>query len=196
MKIGLLGGSFDPVHNGHVRLGRAALRQLSLSRVYFVLSPLSPFKSDRRPTPVEDRMALLKAALRTESKLWPADWELGRRGASYTIDTVRRYRRRRPTDEIYLVMGSDVYNEFDRWKDSALLARLVTLVVGKRPGAVRLRSPRFDRERPVLLKGRFPTVASSGLRQAIRRGRLSRTAVPAAVRAEIKTRGLYGFGVV
>lgn len=160
MKIGLLGGSFNPIHAGHIALGRAALRQLRLDRVYFVLSPNSPFKTGYRQTPASIRFRLVEGALLKEKKLVAADWEMRRRGPSYTIDTVRRYRRKHPNDKIFLLMGSDALAGFPRWKKAEELAGMCTLVSARRPGA-----PKPKIRYPCRwLKGRFPDISSTKLR--------------------------------
>ena len=190
MRIGLLGGSFDPVHNGHLRLGRAAQRQLRLDRVYFVLSPRSPFKSGRRSTPAPVRWRLLRAALQNEPRLQAADWELKRRGPSYTVTTLRNLKKRRPRDEIFLVLGSDAWRSFSRWRRADEIARLATPVVGLRPGA-RLTRSRFPFRR---LSGRFPDLSSTQLRRDLA-GRGPRVhlngRLPVRVRALVRKHDLY-----
>lgn len=185
MKVGLFGGSFDPIHNAHLKLAAAALRQLKLSRVYFVVSPRSPFKLNRRQASPEARLRMVRAAIRGEPRFRAADWELRRRGPSYTVSTLRAYRRAHPEDEIFLIAGTDALAGLPRWKDPAGIARLARLAAGRRPGAAWPRLPAGLAERVVRLKGTFPDVSST----AIRAGRFRD--VPPAARAILLREGLY-----
>src|SRR5262245_12213562 len=116
MKVGLLGGSFDPVHNGHLKLAAAARRQLGLKKVFFVLTPRSPSKLKSAVTPVSTRLRWLRASLKGRPyQIGP--WELKNRGPTYSIKTVRKYHQAHPKDRIFFIMGSDAWKTFDRWKN-------------------------------------------------------------------------------
>src|SRR3954463_8046115 len=101
MKIGLYGGSFDPVHLGHLLVAQAAREELGLSRLFFIPAAQSPFKPDNKPTPNHERLRLLRLALAGKSWCEIDEQELQRGGVSYTIDTVRDYERRFASAEIY-----------------------------------------------------------------------------------------------
>lgn len=186
MKIGLLGGSFDPVHNAHLRLARAAQKQLKLDIVYLVLARQSPFKTTLKTTPVFDRARMLKLAVKNEKKIKSAFWEIRRKGPSYTVVTLRAYKKRHPQDEIYLVMGSDAYHGLPKWKDAKKIRSLATVVVGKRPGT-RLVSSGRD----VVLKGSFPNISSTRIRHDVGAGRSVRTRLPKRIETYILKRCLY-----
>jgi len=190
MKIGLLGGSFDPVHAGHLKLAAAALRQLKLDRVYFVISPMSPFKTDRDLAPSKLRLAMVRAALKGKKRLLAADWEMKRRGPSYTITTLRGYRRRRPQDEVHFIFGTDALKGLPRWRKANEIARHATLVAGLRPGATWPRLPKTIAPAVVRLKGTFPDISSTEIRRALKNGRAARLVPPAAL-AILKKHGLY-----
>jgi nicotinate-nucleotide adenylyltransferase len=190
MRVGLLGGSFDPVHNGHLALASAARRQLRLSKVWFVLSPRSPFKMDRAQTPVRTRLALLSLALKGQRAFKIGRWELKRRGPSYTISTLQHYKRKHPSDHVHLIMGSDALAGFPRWRRADDIRRLARLAVGLRPHAVR-RVPASLKISVDLLRGRFPDVSSTELRRAYVRGKSVRGRVPAVVDARIRREKIY-----
>lgn len=164
MRVGLLGGSFDPVHRGHMALARAALAQLRLDCVYLVPARLSPFKRQTPPAPASRRVEALRLLVRRTPKIKVALWELRRPGPSYTIDTLTRYHRRHPSHEIVLVMGTDALGGFPRWRRARAIARIASVAVGRRPGAPMPRVPSFLSGRVTVLKGRFPAISSTQLR--------------------------------
>ena len=180
MKIGVLGGSFDPIHKGHIKLGGAALRQLGLDKVYFVLSPKTPFKIQDAMWPVEDRLRMLQTALKPHKGFQTARWELKRRGPTYTIDTLKNFKKLHPSAEIYLIMGSDVFRTFRRWKNPEGILRLATVVVGRRNGSIKAPIPPRFRGHVLFLKGRFPAFSSTELRMRLEKGYL-RSALPLSV---------------
>jgi len=96
MKIGLYGGSFDPVHLGHLLVAQSAIEELDLDRLYFLPAAQSPFKPDQKPTPAADRLRLLRLALAGQSNVELDEQEIQRGGVSYSVDTVRDYSRRFP----------------------------------------------------------------------------------------------------
>jgi nicotinate-nucleotide adenylyltransferase len=187
MRVGILGGTFDPLHNGHIALARAALRQLKLDTVYFLLSPRSPFKLGQRLTPASQRLAMLRLGLRGRSGFRVATWELKRRGPSYMVTTLTAYKRRHPRHELFLVLGSDAFAGFGRWKNPRKILKLATLVVGRRPGV--------DMDACVpsvaVLRGIFPDVSSTALRAMFAGKRAAHAPVPPAVRSFIVRRKLY-----
>ncbi len=189
MRVGLFGGSFDPIHNAHLKLASAALRKLKLDRVYFVVSPLSPFKTGKSLTPAPARLALVRAALKNNPEFRAASWEMKRRGPSYTITTVRDYQRAHPTHELFLILGTDALAGFPRWKKPEDLAKRVTLVAGRRPGTAWPGLADTYRARVIRLPGTFPDISSTEIRARLAKGR--RSAVPSAVAVLIHRKGLY-----
>lgn len=129
--IGLFGGTFDPVHNGHLALARAALEQLHLARIDFVLAPAPWQKSVL--TPVEDRLAMLKEALLHEERFQVNLLEVLRCGATYTIDTLREMRQELgPSVPLVLLLGTDQWINFHTWKDWPLFFSLASIAVCNR----------------------------------------------------------------
>lgn len=190
MRVGLFGGSFDPIHSGHVKLATAALRQLRLDRVYLVVSPRSPFKTDQKKAPAADRLSLVRRAIAGKKGLVAVDWEFRRRGPSFTITTLRAYRTRHPNDTLYLILGTDALEGFSRWHRPGQIVGLSTLVVGRRPGARWTSLPKTLAADYVRLRGTFPDLSSTEIRAKLRAGRRPPGVSPDVYR-EIRRRKLY-----
>jgi nicotinate-nucleotide adenylyltransferase len=188
-RLGLFGGSFNPVHLGHWLVGLAAREELQLSRLYFIAAAQSPFKPGVELAPAQERLRLLRLALAGQNDCQVDDQEIVRGGVSYTIDTVRDYRRRFPQAQLFYLIGADVVPQLLKWRDAAELAQLVEFVAIPRPGeSVASFSPPF-RGRP--LKGFPVAVSSSRIRERVRAGLPIDRLVPAAVAEAIRNNRLY-----
>src|SRR5713101_4377564 len=132
-RFGLFGGSFDPVHLGHLLVAQAAREELSLTRLFFVPAAQSPFKPARPPTPANERLRLLRLALAGKEWCEIDEQEIHRGGVSYTIETVRDYARRFPEAELFYLIGADHVSQLTKWREADELARLVEFVVIPRP---------------------------------------------------------------
>lgn len=126
MRIGIFGGSFDPVHNGHVGIARKAIGEFGLDRLLVIPASVSPFKTDRPPALSYDRLALVRAAFADVPKAVVDDRELRRGGVSYAIDTVRAVRDENPGAELVFLIGEDSVEGLPRWKDYGELVKLCT----------------------------------------------------------------------
>ena len=127
MKIGIFGGSFDPVHSGHVRIAESAVRDLALDRLLVIPAATSPFKTEAPPMfPQETRLMLVRAAFNGMANVIVDDRELRREGVSYAIDTVREIAAENPGAEIFFVIGEDSVADLGKWKDAEELQRLCT----------------------------------------------------------------------
>lgn len=133
-RIGILGGTFDPVHRGHIASAVEVANAFALDRVLLVLSARPPHKSDAIPAPVEHRMAMLRLAAQSEPRLEACDLEVRRPGPSYTVDTLSTLAKEHPSAELYLVVGIDAYREVDAWSRPECLLELAHLIVTTRPG--------------------------------------------------------------
>jgi nicotinate-nucleotide adenylyltransferase len=191
MRIGLLGGSFDPIHQGHLKLAKSALAQLHLKKVVLVLAPRPPHKSNGIEAPAVDRLKMLRLAVKGERQLKVATWELKRRGPSYTITTLQNLRRLHPDDEIFFIMGSDTFNSFSQWKNPEGILNLAKLAVGVRPGSARVNVPAAWRKKVVHLRGEFPNYSSREVRQNLHDGKLLVQVLPEKVAEFILRTGLY-----
>lgn len=127
-KVALLGGSFDPVHNGHIAMAKAAIKELKVDEVWLIPANQAPLK-DFVPTSNEHRLAMLELVCQEYPQLKICDLELHRQGTSYTIDTLRELRRLHPDLEFYWILGADQQAQFEQWKDWQELLKLATFVV-------------------------------------------------------------------
>jgi nicotinate-nucleotide adenylyltransferase len=134
VKIGLLGGSFDPVHFGHLMAAQDAYEQHKLDRLIFVPAAQAPLKPNDVISSPQDRLAMLRAAVEWDRRFEISDHELNRGGVSYTIDSARHFRALYPQDDLYWIIGGDQLPKLHLWKDIDELARLVEFIFLERPG--------------------------------------------------------------
>ncbi|MBI4383959.1 MAG: nicotinate-nucleotide adenylyltransferase, partial [Nitrospinae bacterium] len=133
-RVGILGGTFDPIHNGHLAIAREAREKFRLDRVLFVPANLSPHKRAQAPAPAGRRLEMLRLALRPCPEFDVSPVELERAGVSYTVDTLERLRTEFPETEFFLIMGLDTFKDLGAWKEPRRLMGLCHLLVGTRPG--------------------------------------------------------------
>ncbi len=198
MRLGLFGGSFDPVHLGHLLVAQAAREELELTRLYFVPAAQSPFKPEGQPAPAAERLRLLRLALAGRAWCEVDDQEIQRGGISYTVDTVRDYARRFAGAELFYLIGADHAGQLPKWREAEELAGLAEFVVIPRPGSAEGAYGGKDLAGPLPapFRGRklagFPLgVSSSQVRARIKAGLPSDTLVPAPVAEAIRNNGLY-----
>ena len=134
MRTGLMGGSFDPVHAGHLLAASRVAEKLSLDEVVFIPARVSPHKDSRGAAAPSHRLSMLELCTRGDPRLRVCDTELRRPAPSYTVDTLRILGERRPSDELYFIAGTEVFSEIDSWKDFGEIFRLANFVVVRRPG--------------------------------------------------------------
>jgi nicotinate-nucleotide adenylyltransferase len=133
-KIGLLGGTFDPVHNGHLRLAMEARKQASLDKVVFIPAKLQPFKLTRKITSPAHRLAMLKLAVEPIPEFEVSEYELNSPNVSYTYDTLRQMRRVYPEDTLYFILGADALLKIRLWKNADEILQRYHFIVAVRPG--------------------------------------------------------------
>ncbi len=187
--IGLYGGSFNPVHLGHLLVAQAAQEELSLDRLFFIPAAQSPFKPGQELAPAAERACLLRLAM-AGRPAWSLDeQELRRGGVSYTIDTLRDYARRFPHDSLHYLIGADHVPSLPKWREAAEMARLARFVVVPRPGEPPAALPTGFSS--VVLHG-FPLgVSASQVRERVRAGLPIDLLTPPAVAEAIRNNRLY-----
>ena len=185
MRLGIFGGTFNPIHLGHLLLAEGARETLRLDRVLFIPTHVPPHKRAADLLPSKERLRLVQLAIRGHPAFAASDLEVRRPGPSYTVDTVRLLRRRFPNAQLFLLMGADMLRV--RWRGWSKLRRACTLAVARRPGGAPPRREAGIRWVPMPQVA----IASSDIRARLRRGRSIHYLVPAAVERAIRRRRFY-----
>ncbi|HEX7594142.1 MAG TPA: nicotinate-nucleotide adenylyltransferase [Anaerolineae bacterium] len=195
-RIGVLGGTFDPPHNGHLAIAQAALTQLQLAEVLFAPTHQPPHKLGNAITPIEHRLAMVRLAIAPHPRLTLSRVDVDRAGPTFTVDTMRLLRQQFANAELYFIMGTDSLANILTWRAPAEFIRLCRLAVFNRPGftvdldALEAQLPGL-RERAVILPAPALDIAASDLQHRVRAGLPITDWVPAAVAAYIAEHGLY-----
>jgi nicotinate-nucleotide adenylyltransferase len=129
LRLGLYGGSFDPIHHGHLILGRQAMEDLCLDRVIFIPAAESPFKLDQPGASAGDRLAMIRLAIQNEPRFAADPLELNRESPSYTIYTARTYKAQYPEDALFFLIGEDHVPALQKWNEFDQLDQLVNFAV-------------------------------------------------------------------
>jgi nicotinate-nucleotide adenylyltransferase len=191
VNIGFLGGRFDPVHFGHLGAAQDACAQHRLDRVVFVPAAQVAHHSQRTHASAGDRLAMLRLATASQPQFEISEFELGQRGASYTLDSVRHFRRLHPSDRLFWIIGSDQLTRLHEWKGIQELAQLIEFIVLVRPGHAGLAAVEIPELRLHGCTGRLTETSSTELRDRVKRGQPLTKLVPDAVADYIARHGLY-----
>jgi nicotinate-nucleotide adenylyltransferase len=185
--IGLFGGSFDPVHHGHLIVARVAAEVLGLAQLRFVPAREQPFKQGTHRAAAGHRAAMLELATAAEPGFAVERAELERPGPSYTVDTLRGLREREPAGELVLLVGADAAAELGAWRESAELPHLARIVAFARPGSPPPDSPLVERT----IRVPAVDISATEVRRRVREGRSVRYWVPDPVAEYIARHRLY-----
>lgn len=196
MRIGILGGSFDPPHLGHLSIAEEVYQLLHLDEVWFIPANTSPHKLDAPPVDPRHRMQMLSLLLQGKKGFKALDIELNKAPPSYTVDTLRQLKRDYPQAEFFLIMGDDALQGFLRWKDPEEIVKLAQLVVVRRDDTQDIS---FLKSSPQVLaavrNGHLKTslypVSSTNIRQLIKEGGDFARFLPPAVSEYIHRHKLY-----
>ena len=197
MRLGLLGGTFDPVHRGHLALARAARDELGLDEVLFLPAGQPWRKAGQMIASNEHRLAMLRRALEGEAAFQVSRLELERPGPSYTADTLEALRDDRPEDELFFLLGEDALMDLPNWERPRRIPELARLAVARRadssPEALEEAERRLPGlgERVVWLKMSVVAVSATEIRERVREGQPIGGLVPATVEEYIRKQGLY-----
>lgn len=184
MRIGIFGGSFDPLHNGHLAIARAAVDELALDKLFFVPALRPPHAVVKNLTDPASRMEMLRAALKGAKNFFIDDFELRRPAPTYTYETIERYRRRFRGARIFFVLGSDSMLELPRWKKGSALPDMCRFAVAVR------RHFKPAPTRAIVMKVRPPAVSSTEIRCRVATSFLEKN-VPPSVARIIRKKHLY-----
>lgn len=209
MGIGIFGGTFDPVHIGHLRAAEEVREVFALDRIYFIPGHIPPHKRDIRVSSAEERVAMLRMAVRGNLNLRVSDTEIRRGGVSYSIDTVKTYEKR--YGDIYFLVGMDAFAEIETWRQYEQIFNHTNIVVMVRPepgrpsrgvsfpervrGSVtEIDGTTFEHisgKRIYLYRVTQMDVSSTRIRETAKKGLSVKYLIPAPVERYIKTRGMY-----
>ena len=173
MRIGILGGTFDPPHYGHLKLAEAAIEALDLDEVILLPANINPFKQKRRTAPAKDRMAMVQLLQKKNARLSSSDMEITRGGVSYTVDTLGELQMVHP-GEYWFILGADSVAEFNEWKNPQRVLRLCRLAVAVRPPITRedllLQLPEDFRDKIDVIELTATEESSTEIRDRVIRG--------------------------
>lgn len=191
MRVGLLGGTFDPIHLGHLRAAESAREGLDLDLVVFLPSGEPPHRTGPLASALDRfTMACLASAGHPRFAVW--ETELKRPGPSYTVDTLASLLAERPDDELVLVVGDDTWPEMTEWREPERLFSLAEVAVVTRPGEPSpTTTPPFPGARVTRVAGPALPISATAIREHVRRGESVRYLVPVPVAEYIARRGLY-----
>ncbi len=201
MKVGFFGGSFDPIHLGHLKMAKDLADSQNLQEVWFSPARISPHKLDHTPASIHHRMNMIARAIEEEPGFSLLDIEAKREGPSYTVDTIRELVRRENSSssprEIYLILSEEALPGLFHWKDPEEIIRLVPLLIGSRVSSSKI-PPRFEGSRVIcdaIEKGWSPTepinISSTEVRQRLKNGQECKEFLPKKVLDYIYQNNLY-----
>jgi len=200
MRLGVFGGSFDPVHYAHLLMAESCREQRQLDRVVFVPSAAPPHKRDQELTSAESRLAMLELAIAGHEPFTVSRCEVDRAGVNYTVDTLRHFRAEHPEAELFFVLGADMLLDLPTWREVGQVCELATIVAVRRAGVAEpdfdglngaVRPERIQRFREHQVEMPALGLSSTEIRRRIAAGRSIRYMTPRAVEKYIETHGLY-----
>ncbi len=194
-RIGLFGGTFDPIHYGHLRLAEEAREFAQLDQVLFIPAARSPFRLEEPLTDAEHRLAMVRLAIASNPAFAVSEIEIQRGGISYTIDTVEALQQQYPEGELFLILGADSLQGFPQWYQAERLAQKASLLAGARPPyeetTLWQSLPDWVRRRTLLVPMTPLAISASAIRQKVREGRSIRYLTPDDVIEYIQNNHLY-----
>jgi len=200
MRLGIFGGSFDPVHYGHLLLAETCREQARLDLVLFVPAAAAPHKQDRQQSPGRDRIEMLKLAIGGHEQLAVSTIEMERGGVSYTVETLTALAQQHPTATLFFLMGADSLQDLHTWREPRRICELALPLVVHRAGAAApdlagfrdlVSDERLEQMRGLQVEMPIIELSSTDMRNRVRTGRSIRFRTPRAVEKYIETHQLY-----
>jgi len=191
VRIGVFGGTFDPPHIGHLLLASDAREALSLDRLIFIPTGAQPLKVNTPPVAsARDRLEMVRLAVADDANYSVDDTEIGRKGLSYTVDTLEHLSERYPGAKLFLLLGEDSLRSFDQWREPQRIMELARLAVMRRDGAS-LEGVKPIPSGVLEVSTRRVDVSSTEIRERLRAGKSIKGFVPESVERFVEARGLY-----
>ena len=191
MRIGFMGGSFDPVHHGHLVAAQDAHEHGRLDRLIFVVASQAPLKPGLVQASAEDRLGMLRAAVGGDARFEISDYEVRRGGTSFTIDTMRYFRKQFPDAALVWIIGADQVERLPQWREIEELAGLVEFLVLARPGWPVVETPAIENLRLRWCMGHLVEISSTEVRERVRGGLPVDYLIPHKTVEYIRENGLY-----
>lgn len=192
-KIGLFGGTFDPVHLGHMVIAEAVLNELKLEKIYFIPTHKHALKSYKKITPPATRLKLLKLALEKYPYFQISDIELKNDDISYSIETIKKFREyeKLPDSDLYYIIGFDNLNEMHLWKDYQMIFEIANIIVVSRSGDFDDRLVQKYKNKIIMAKSPMIDISSTLIRQNIQKDKKWKSLAPPEVFEYITKNKLY-----
>jgi nicotinate-nucleotide adenylyltransferase len=196
MRLGIYGGSFDPVHNGHLALARACQRQAALDEVWFTPTAVQPLKQQGPHATDAERLAMLQLAINSEPAWRICKLEIERGGVSYTVDTLQQLNEELPEAVLFFLMGADAVADVPHWREPREIFRLATPLVVRRPGEpdpdlAALKNVCAANKQPRLIEMPLVAASSTEIRRRAATGESLGDQIPTSVAAYIAAHDLY-----
>lgn len=193
MKVGIFGGTFDPIHFGHLLLAEQAMDTASLNEIWFIPAGEPPHKQEKTITLAEDRKRMVELAIAEHPRFKLCLIEMIRSGPSYTVDTIEELKNKYPNIEFFLLVGADMVKDLPKWYKIKKILQYVQVIGLGRPGIDQEQLPGYVKKRLMWIPDAIETnVSSSEIRRRLMLGKTIRYLVPDAVYKYIKEQGLYG----
>jgi nicotinate-nucleotide adenylyltransferase len=190
IRIGILGGTFNPIHLGHLLIAQDAVEAAKLDRVLFIPSATPPHKALAGDISAAHRLRMVELAIAGDKRFKANDLEIRRGGKSYSVDTLTELRRRHPRSDFYFIIGADSLDELHLWKDACRLVKLCRFIAVTRPG-YKGKPARIPALRYRLLDTHPCDIASRDIRDHVAQGKSIRYLVPDVVVGYIRSQKLY-----
>src|SRR4030095_14927562 len=188
MNIGLYFGSFNPIHTGHLIIANHVLNETLIDKIWFIVSPQNPFKESRTLLNEFDRLHLVRLAVQDDNRIKCSEIEFNLPKPSYTSNTLAFLSEKYPEHKFSIIMGSDSYQNIDKWKNFESIISNYPIYVYKREGHEIKKSLA---KHPIILNAPIIQISASQIREHIKSGKSIRYVVPEIVREEIETRKFY-----
>ncbi len=200
-KIGILGGTFNPPHFGHLKIAKIALKKLNLDKIIFIPTKIQPLKREKNMAPAKERLEMTKILIEKNPKFEVSNYEMKKKGKSFTIETIKYLKRKYKKSEIFWIIGEDSLREIieEKWKGKLKVLDLAKFVVFSRPNHKFIlknlpkkfeKNKRIALEKVIFIKKKIP-ISATKIREKIKKGKRVEKFLPKRVLEYIKERKLY-----